>query len=50
MISNQKCEEIKLFEVKEIVEVAQLFRKAMENRQVAATSSNEFSSRSHFIF
>ncbi|CAD8210979.1 unnamed protein product [Paramecium pentaurelia] len=50
LITNQKCDDVKLLDVKDIVEVAEHFNTAKKNRQVAETLSNEVSSRSHFIF
>ncbi|CAD8201634.1 unnamed protein product [Paramecium pentaurelia] len=50
LITNQKCDEVKLLDVKDIFEVAEHFNTAKKNRQVAETFSNEVSSRSHFIF
>lgn len=37
LISNQKCDEVKLLEVKDIFEVAEYFNAAKKNRQVAET-------------
>lgn len=43
-------DDICLTEVHDQTMVYDLFRRAMENRKVAETQCNEFSSRSHFIF
>lgn len=50
LLTNIKCDEVKMVTVQDEQTVGLLFQKAMENRKVAETQCNEMSSRSHFIF